>query len=93
MLKFGRSEPEFLGFSGDLSHTGIFIKTNNVFRPGTHLAIDLVLPDESNLRLYGYVMWAKKVPASLIRQIKKGGMGVQLENISDEYINFVKTLN
>ena len=92
-LKFGRSTPENIGFSGDISSTGIFIKTTYVLEPGTHVIIDLTLPDNRIIRLEGSVMWAKRIPPNLVRYIKKSGMGVLLDHATNEYTQLIKSLS
>ncbi|HSG05432.1 MAG TPA: PilZ domain-containing protein, partial [Nitrospiria bacterium] len=76
LVKFGKDSARITGFTGDLSHQGIFIKSNMVFNPGTILKLELTLPDKSVIKLEGRVMWAKKVPPSLHRITKKSGMGI-----------------
>jgi Tfp pilus assembly protein PilZ len=91
-VKFGLEQADCVGFSQDMSPTSIFIKTTRPYRPGTLLKIQIVLPDERRLDLTGKVVWAKLVPPSLFRQIRKSGMGVRLEEIPQAYIQFVSTL-
>ena len=88
-VKFGKEKPERVGFTVDVSPTGLFIKTTTVFQPGTTLRIELTLPDQRTLLITGQVMWAKQVPSSFLRLTKKSGMGVRLTPVSDDYKQFV----
>jgi len=92
-VRFGPEKPDNIGFSNDFSTSGIFIKTNTIFQPATTLRLEVELPDSRILHLEGIVMWAKKVPASLVRHIKKTGMGVKLIQPPAEYIEFVSGLS
>lgn len=92
LIKFGEDSPRMVGFTGDISQAGIFIKSSKVFNPGTFLKIALTLPNNLVLDLEGHVMWAKKVPPSLHRFTKKSGMGVLIHNPPMEYIGFLSTL-
>ncbi|HSG06131.1 MAG TPA: PilZ domain-containing protein [Nitrospiria bacterium] len=91
-VKFGKDHPEKIGFTGDISSSGIFIKTNSVFNPGTSLMMELTLPDKKILKMQGKVMWAKKVPPSLHRFTKKSGMGVLIQHPPAEYTAFIAGL-
>ena len=91
-VKFGKEKPEKVGFTEDVSPTGLFIKTTTVFQPGTVLRIELTLPDHRTLLMAGQVMWAKQVPQSMLRLIKKSGMGVRLMQAGDDYKQFMTRL-
>jgi hypothetical protein len=45
-----------IGFTGDISLTGVFIKTNTMFAPGSILKLEIELPDSKMLHLKGTVM-------------------------------------
>lgn len=92
-VRFGDQKPEHVGFTHDLSATGIFLKTNNVFPPNTRLQIELTLPDETTLCCRGVVMWAKRIPPALSRMIQKHGMGVRLIEIPAAYKALIEKLN
>ena len=91
-IRFGLDDVLNIGFTGDLSITGIFIKTNTIFAPGSILTLEMELPDSKIVHLKGTVMWARRVPPSLVRHIKKGGMGVRVLQPSEEYLKFVSSL-
>lgn len=91
-IRFGPDNALNIGFTGDISLTGIFIKTNTIFPPGSVLKMEVELPDSKILHLKGTVMWAKRVPPTLVRHIKKSGMGVKVLQPSEEYVKFVASL-
>ena len=77
-VRFGVDYPRRVAFSGDISDGGLYIITGQPERPGAKLLIEINLPDEQQVIVYGRVRWAKKVPPNLIRLANKAGMGVQL---------------
>lgn len=91
-IRFGPDNTLNIGFTGDISLTGIFIKTNTIFAPGSILKMEIELPDSKIVHLKGTVMWAKRVPPTLVRHIKKSGMGVRILQPPEEYIKFVSSL-
>ena len=91
-VKFGKTTPNHIGFTEDISPSGIFIKSNYVFQPGTKITIDLTLPNDKLLHLRGHVKWAKRIPLNLMRLIKKSGMGILLDHIPSEFHQFLQSL-
>jgi Tfp pilus assembly protein PilZ len=86
-LRYGLEEPNKLGFTEDISATGIFIKTPVVMDPGKILFVEFRLADASTILVKGRIMWAKRVPQSLLGKVK-GGMGVHIlsfERGEEEY--------
>ena len=86
-LRFGLEQPEKLGFTEDISDTGIFVRSPQVLHPGKILFVELKLKDGSTILFKGRIMWAKRVPQSLMNKIK-GGMGVRIlsfEHGEEEY--------
>jgi len=77
-LRFGDAKPVRMAFTEDVTNNGLFIKTTNLYRPGTQIAIELILPDETRVNLIGFVRWSKKVPPNMIHLVKKAGMGVKI---------------
>jgi len=87
-VKFGLEKPDKVGFTEDISPSGLFIKTSTVLPPGTSLRIELELSDHRFVLLAGEVVWAKKVPQHLLRLAKKSGMGIRLRQDGDPYHQF-----
>ena len=76
--------PEHTSFVTDMSESGLCVKTNKVYKPGTrlHLVIDT---RERNYEAEGVVMWARKVPVRLV-QVLKNGMGIKFTRVSKELV-------
>jgi len=91
-IHFGPEHPVNIGFTGDISSTGLFIKTNTIFPPGSVLKIEIELPNSKTIHMQGTVMWAKRVPATLVRHVKNSGMGVRILQPPEEYLNFLESL-
>lgn len=75
-VRFGTDEAARVAFSEDISRTGMFIKTANIYPPNTRIMLDLDISGNS-VRVEARVMWAKKVPQNLFHLVKKSGMGVR----------------
>jgi len=57
-VKYGLGEPQFIGYSGNVSRTGMMVRAIRVFAPGTILKLELKFPD-TVVRLRGQVIWAR----------------------------------
>ncbi|GMR04510.1 MAG: PilZ domain-containing protein [Thermodesulfobacteriota bacterium] len=87
-IRYGPTNPpEHVSFITDLSDTGVYIKTNKVFRPGTKLYL-VIETGHKSYKAEGVVVWAKKAPTHLI-QHTKSGMGIKFTSVDqalvDEY--------
>ena len=76
-LRYGVDGPPRLAFTENISETGFFITTAFIEQPGTILKVELVTPDQEIIKVRARVIWAKRVPAQLLRRVK-GGMGVRI---------------
>ena len=85
--EFTAENKTYVGISSDLSLSGLFIRTNHAFVPGSILDITLHLPEGQTSILKGKVMRAFKTPIIAL----KNGMGVFLVEKDSHYINFMKT--
>ena len=92
-IRFGLGAPDKVGFTEDVSSSGLFVKSHFVFAPGTLLKIELTLPDGPIVSMAAQVMWAKKVPPALIRHMKKSGMGLRLPHPDEVYKKFIEALH
>jgi hypothetical protein len=74
-IRFGPEEPTCLGYSRNVSPSGMMIGTVKVFAPGTllHLRISL---EGVQLELRGKVVWARQGPMQWLRT-GRVGMGVR----------------
>ena len=85
-LKFGVDEASRIGFTEDISDTGIFIRSASPMAPNTILTVEIQTLKGEIIRLKGRIMWAKKVPQNMMHRIK-GGMGLLItEFIENEEI-------
>ena len=76
-LKFGDAADNVIkiGFTEDISDTGIFIRSPAPVAPNTILFVEIKTTKNETILLKGRVMWAKKVPQNMMHRIK-GGMGL-----------------
>lgn len=85
-VKYGINRAsENIAFITDLSKTGICIKTNHIYEPGTKLSL-LVETRGKSFHGEGIVMWSKRAPGKLA-QFKKCGMGIQFKETPDGWID------
>lgn len=64
-----------LGYSGNISNTGMMIRTPNVQAPGTILELELRLP-QGSIAVMGLVVWARTGPLTWLAT-GRIGMGVR----------------
>lgn len=81
-VRFGVEVANASGFTEDISHDGLFIKTGLVQGPGRKLIVELNLPQERLVRMVAKVQWAKRIPPTLLRSYK-GGMGFTIVRFLD----------
>jgi len=80
-LRFGIDAPVRMAFTEDVTDRGMFIKTTNLYPPGTKIAIELIMPDETRVRIVGSIRWSKKVPPNMIHLVRKAGLGIKILSI------------
>ena len=86
-VRFGLDEPTFIGYSGNLSKTGIMVRAVKVFAPGSVLNLDLKLPGGS-VRARGEVIWAREGPPQWI-MTGRIGMGITFIDPPPELLTHV----
>ena len=86
MVRFGTTVPDKTGFTKNVSESGLFIHTNQVFRPGTTIQVEAQFPDRK-FTFWGRVVWAKQVPPQLAH-ILECGMGVCFVNPSPAWLDY-----
>src|SRR5262245_52252069 len=74
MVRYGTSSAEKTAFTKNVSETGLFVQTNQVFRPGTTIQVEIRFPDRT-FSMWARVVWAKSVPPQLAH-ILECGMGL-----------------
>ena len=87
-VTFSSGSLQFRGISSDLSESGVFIRTQNGLMPGTIVEIEVYLPEHKMGRLKGIVRRTVKTSLSMI----KNGMGVELTEKDQNYLDFLKTI-
>lgn len=93
-LNFGIDKVEKFGFTDDLNHEGLFIRSAVVVKPGATIRIEIKHP-EGLIALLGEVRWSKKVPPNIIHKMK-GGMGILIKSFvsgEDIYTNLCNELS
>ena len=88
-VKFISDKIASTGITGDVSESGLFIRTNISFVPDTIVDIELAMPDNTISLLRGVVVRTVKTPFHSV----KNGMGVRLCEKSAAYINFIRSLS
>ena len=88
MVRYGVDKADRTAFTKNLSETGIYVKTNAVFKPGTTLQLEVRAPDQA-FHMWARVVWAKKVPAQLAH-VLECGMGLSLVNPDPQWAEFVQ---
>lgn len=79
-IRYGPTNPpQHISFITDFSDTGVCIKTNKVYRPGTKLYMVIEAGDK-RFEAEGVVVWAKKAPPHLMN-ITKSGMGIRFTEV------------
>jgi hypothetical protein len=71
----GGGRPERIGYSGNISLSGMMLRTPVCLPPGTILTIDIHFPAQI-VRLEGRVMWAREGPMTLL-STGRIGMGIR----------------
>jgi hypothetical protein len=83
-VRYGLGEPRFIGYSGNVSRTGIMVRAVRIFPPGTVLNLDLKLPG-GTFRARGEVVWAREGPAQWVIT-GRIGMGITFLEPSQELL-------
>lgn len=93
-VRFGEEagSRQHVGFTFDLSKSGILLKSGRIYSPPTRLFLELSLCNGKNVLAEGVVQWAKRVPPAMARVIQKHGMGIRFINVPIEYEEFIDTL-
>ncbi len=73
-VHYGPDGPRHIGYSGNLSRTGMMVRAIRVFAPGTELILELKFQTRT-LRLRGRVAWARQGSVEWLHT-GRVGMGV-----------------
>ncbi len=82
-VRFGEKQVDRMAFTMNVSATGAFIRTNNVYPPGRTIKVEFNF-DEETTTLFAKVIWAKKVPPQLAHLLPCG-MGVRFVDSGPEW--------
>lgn len=82
-VMYGPEIPSKVGFTSDISETGLCVKSFTVYKPGEILLLEIETPDGHTIRLEGRVHWARRVPPNMLRKVKHAGMGVKIINFTN----------
>jgi PilZ domain len=85
-VTFSSGVLSYRGILSNVSVSGLFIRTNRGFAPGTTVDIELMLPDNTVSSLKGIVRRTFKNPLTTM----KNGMGVELIRQDAKYQKFIK---
>ncbi|MBE9531629.1 MAG: PilZ domain-containing protein [Proteobacteria bacterium] len=89
IIMYGIKRPlEYRSFTADISDTGLFVKTNRVFTPGTRIYMTIKVHN-NNFDCEGMVRWAKRVPPGLER-VARCGMGIKFSTVPQGLLNIYK---
>jgi len=86
MVRYGLGTADKTAFTKNLSETGLFLMTNQVFKPGTTMQVQIQFPTET-FSLWARVVWAKVVPPQLAH-VLECGMGICFIDPSDDWKAF-----
>jgi len=90
LVKFSFDGAERTGFSRDLSHTGLFIKSALIPQIGTPLTITITLHNGKNIVLHGKVVRRSRTTSAL--DVEHGGFSFELGGYVEAYANYVTSL-
>lgn len=79
---------ERIGFSGNISLSGMMLRTPVVLPPGTIVALEIRFPAQS-LVLDGKVMWAREGPLTLL-STGRIGMGIRFIDPPEELAHLMR---
>ncbi len=82
---FGPDEPRYLGYSRNISKTGMMVGTMRVFAPGTILNLRVTLPS-GTFEVRGSVIWAREGPVEWLR-MGRVGMGLRFVDPPEELVS------
>lgn len=87
-VRYGPDRARYVGYSRNVSRTGIMVGAFRVFAPGTLLHLELTFPS-ATFRLRGQVVWAR---AGGVEWVPTGrvGMGIAFLDPSDDFLSAIR---
>ncbi len=86
-VRFGPDDLQFIGYSGNVSRSGIMVRSVRVFAPGTVLNLELKFPD-GTFRVRGEVVWAREGPVQFL-STGRVGMGITFLQPPVDFLTFL----
>jgi len=90
-VRYGPDQPQFIGYSGNVSRGGIMVRAVRVFAPGTVLNLELKFPD-GTFRVRGEVVWARQGPIQFL-STGRVGMGITFVQPSAEFLGYLERVS
>lgn len=88
-VEFSAGDKTYKGFVSNISATGLFIRTSHSYREGLNIDIRIFLPDGRTSVVKGVV---RRAIATLDTRLSKNGMGIELTQKDENFINFLKEI-
>ncbi len=85
---FGPDQPRYLGYSRNISKTGMMVGTLRVFAPDTLLRIRIRLP-HGTFDLNGVVIWARQGSVQWL-QTGRVGMGIRFTDVPEGLVERIE---
>lgn len=89
-VRYGPDQPQFIGYSGNVSRSGIMVRAVRVFAPGTVLNLELKFPDGA-FKVRGEVVWAREGPLQFL-STGRIGMGINFLQPSAEFLEYLERM-
>lgn len=86
MVRYGLEKIERGAYTQNLNETGMHLRTNQVYKPGTTIQLSIQFPEQT-FDLWARVVWAKKVPPQLAHVVPCG-MGLRYLDPPLEFLEF-----
>lgn len=83
-IRFGKDKPTYPGYSGNISESGMMIRTTRVFGKGTVLKVEVKAPGRT-FQLSAKVSWARVGSVQLL-PTGRVGMGIRFVEPSEEFL-------
>ena len=91
-VEFHWNKTACMGFTYDISLTGIFIRSIRIPTPGTRLKIRIVQPNAKEIPIVGAVVRSFRVPSALARSVPSGFCLKILESPPEEFLQLLAAI-
>lgn len=90
-VRFGPDRARYIGYSRNVSRTGIMVGAARVFAPGTVLNLELTFPS-TTFRLRGQVVWAR---SGSVEWVATGrvGMGITFIDPPEDLLRTIRGIS